>query len=942
MRIRSLTIEAFRGFQEKRLFNFPDTNIIILHGPNGYGKTSFFDAIEWGLTGSIYRYEEDSERKSYQYIKNHFSKGKSPKVIIELGDESTQLKVTRTQSTGGAESTSSIEVEVGGKVIRDKTAEDVLKKLLVNKEWLERVDVNKSLFLTHLLCQERMNGILRGMKEKDRYHAVSRIFGTEQFIVYREIVHKAKIELEGRIGDFQRKLSSLREDKTDLENRIQELSNRLTEPSETASHSKWQMIIKLFKEEFHSFSFSKEPIEIEVLVQEAQAHSNRLDLERQKIDSIMFRELELGRRALLSLKEKSPLLKQLEYQHHVKNSLKDANSTMEQLEFLITNADEYQNVENKTEQIVSQLNGLSNEADQIRSKADQLFEATNRVAKLEENARISQEYSGLCGAFAMEYPYLQEEPRSAFYESLKEIEQRWTLLKECEREQREDEQAYVLHSTFLEQLVTQDQKHQAFLNHVLQVAIENPELKHCPACGTNGITAEYLQQYTSSLLDNIHPDLATAETKKLELYQIRQLSETKLKVARSKWESVNADFHDLISRWNQQHTALLTQETNLRAKYNELNKQLQQNVQYKDEYKKKAEFMKINVINLDFKNQISSSLHDVKQQIETLKGELVVSSFSEKMLEAQYQEIKQLRDDILLWNRRLTEVGILGADSDEVDWIILEEQLEEKIGLLENLKKENERLQLIVKQLLTIHQNERDFKIFDELQQKKASKLRVIQQVEEGLGTLNTTFKSLKDAELKVPDAVNELTGLVMDQMFDTMRAIFVRINSHPLFTDINYDTDKKYNNNRLFLKVMTDADSSIGMHEANPSYIFSAAQVNATAISFFLAMSLTQSWSPLQFVAMDDPVQSMDDLNVTALIDLIRDLANPEKRSHKQFIISTHDSTFYDLMRRKFRFLNVGIVEYDSYSEVGPTFKQHVIAAQEQRSIDIFTKNTT
>lgn len=169
---------------------------------------------------------------------------------------------------------------------------------------------------------------------------------------------------------------------------------------------------------------------------------------------------------------------------------------------------------------------------------------------------------------------------------------------------------------------------------------------------------------------------------------------------------------------------------------------------------------------------------------------------------------------------------------------------------------------------------------------------------------MNATFNSLKDAELKVPDAVNELTGLVMDQMFDTMRAIFVRINSHPLFTDINYDTDKKYNNNRLFLKVMTDADSTIGMHEANPSYIFSAAQVNATAISFFLAMSLTQSWSPLQFVAMDDPVQSMDDLNVTALIDLIRDLANPEKQSHKQFIISTHDSTFYDLMRKNSDFL--------------------------------------
>lgn len=636
MRIRALTIEAFRGFQEERSFYFPDTNIIILHGPNGYGKTSFFDAIEWGLTGSIYRYEEDSERKSYQYIGNHFSKGKSPKVIIELGDASTQLKVTRTgavyQSMRVGESASSIKVEVDGKIIPNEIAEGVLKRLLVNKEWLERVDVNKSLFLTHLLCQERMNGILRGMKEKDRYHAVSRIFGTEQFTVYREIVHKAKVELEVRIGDFQRKLSSLRDNKTDLENRIQELSNRLTERSETASHSKWQMAIKLFKEEFHLSSFSSEPSEIEALVQEAHSHSNRLELERQKMDSSMFRELELGRHALLSLKEKFPLLKQLEYQHHVENSLKDANSTMEQLEFLITNADEYQNVEKKTEQIVYQLSELRNEADQVRSTADQLFEAINRVAKLEENARISQDYSGLCGVFAMEYPYLQEEPRSAFYESMKEIELRWTLLKECEKQHREDEQAYVQHSTFLQQLVIQDEKHQAFLNHVLQIAIENPELKQCPACGTNGIHAEHLQQYTSSLLDNIHPELATAETKKLELDQTRQMSETKLKVARSKWEGVKANFYDLLSRWRQQHTALLTQETSLREKYNELNKQVQQNIQYKDEYKKKAEFMKINVIHLDFKSRISSSLHDVKQQVEALKGLLLTSSFSKKRL----------------------------------------------------------------------------------------------------------------------------------------------------------------------------------------------------------------------------------------------------------------------------------------------------------------------
>jgi hypothetical protein len=43
----------------------------------------------------------------------------------------------------------------------------------------------------------------------------------------------------------------------------------------------------------------------------------------------------------------------------------------------------------------------------------------------------------------------------------------------------------------------------------------------------------------------------------------------------------------------------------------------------------------------------------------------------------------------------------------------------------------------------------------------------------------------------------------------------------------------KKNNTNRLFLSVMTDSESD-ERKQANPAYIFSAAQVNSTAISFF------------------------------------------------------------------------------------------------------------
>lgn len=89
----------------------------------------------------------------------------------------------------------------------------------------------------------------------------------------------------------------------------------------------------------------------------------------------------------------------------------------------------------------------------------------------------------------------------------------------------------------------------------------------------------------------------------------------------------------------------------------------------------------------------------------------------------------------------------------------------------------------------------------------------------------------------------------------------------------------------------------------------------------------------------MDDPVQSMDDLNVAALIDLIRMLADPQSKTKKQFIISTHDATFYQLMRKKFRMLNVGVIEYESYSEKGPLVSQRFFEASPKKTILLLAK---
>lgn len=59
-RIQSLFMHNFKLFDNASI-HFDSNNLIVLDGPNGYGKTSTFDAIEYIITGTIKRVEEKEE-----------------------------------------------------------------------------------------------------------------------------------------------------------------------------------------------------------------------------------------------------------------------------------------------------------------------------------------------------------------------------------------------------------------------------------------------------------------------------------------------------------------------------------------------------------------------------------------------------------------------------------------------------------------------------------------------------------------------------------------------------------------------------------------------------------------------------------------------------------------------------------------------------------------
>lgn len=131
----------------------------------------------------------------------------------------------------------------------------------------------------------------------------------------------------------------------------------------------------------------------------------------------------------------------------------------------------------------------------------------------------------------------------------------------------------------------------------------------------------------------------------------------------------------------------------------------------------------------------------------------------------------------------------------------------------------------------------------------------------------------------------------------DLINDLYRRIDPHPDYKKIRFNCDFKEDKPRLNVFLYKD---DADMAPIIPNLYFSTAQLNILSLSIFLAKALNakdDEGNQIDCIFIDDPIQSMDSINILSTIDLLRSLVI---NNGKQVILSTHDENFHNLLKKK------------------------------------------
>jgi DNA repair exonuclease SbcCD ATPase subunit len=276
-------------------------------------------------------------------------------------------------------------------------------------------------------------------------------------------------------------------------------------------------------------------------------------------------------------------------------------------------------------------------------------------------------------------------------------------------------------------------------------------------------------------------------------------------------------------------------------------------------------------------------LTELAGQVAAAESRLADSVLEIRRAEREATEQQEWEADL---RRRLAEFQLEpNSTPAQLDALLI--TLNDREQLLADLFSQGEQLALLIARSAEAAQR-------SELQQQLAAARHSLEQRRELLDSHERAGALANEILEAGRSATREAVDARMQGIEPLVERIYARMDPHPAFTKIRLGTSYPRGRGRVQAFV---ADPTAGLENKDPYTLFSSSQLNALAVSIFLGLNLGAAEAPLAVAMLDDPLQSLDDVNLLGLVDTFR-----RTKALRQLIVSTHDRRLASLLERKLR----------------------------------------
>ncbi|MGQ2981885.1 hypothetical protein [Flavobacterium sp.] len=1044
MKFKKVEIQAFRAYNlvEEGTFDFGNgkqtADFVSIYAPNGFGKTSFYDAVEWGITNNIHRFlkRDKNNKQAAKSEKNINTFDQTHILRNKFADDSLPAFVNLYTTASDRPIINELKKPRKGqpdyKFDERDTVRGYFQEVILSQEWIDS-------FLKEDNGEQRYQTFIKyfGDKELDRYHKalVALIKANE------EKVRALKIELDG----FQLDLAFDGDQKimSEVNAVISQLNSR---------GQKLNLLDNNFNEQESAIYSSIITSGIHLLESKIEQSKNLLDKATQltngneELDSLeqygsnlsgsrtIMKEIEDTQSIIIDFKELASVLNQLDAIIKTKAELGSIRSLYENLLPKVPIYEELSRIislSNKIEQesrlILSSLgkqkvdheSGLQQNREKAQSITFQIAKVNallNTIPDIEKNLEQKEqrraELSDLIAKANDESKIAIERQKAVelqlynFDNFIQKAQQNqydpptgaWIdKYKSSIQELLQIQEGVTTIAEELKKLTTSIQGQKNFQSEISELTTKGLSIVNelqsntCPLCtqtyqsykeladkiASSDMLDASLQvllkeqndsghrltlarseelhkkeallkmikrdrQHEAEKVKTLQDEVIALQNRLVDLERqkvtiIEDLSTLKASIQNLTVEKYQSKLQDEVAGLNAENKILNDTLANLQQNVSETNEKIaseQQKIEQARESTKQSKENPIykevneyrNSLTVDEQNNFSSVLvkiladaninkmHEVGEKEDQLQKDIAAlqnktSSFSEDEINKQLmklhgqatslsQRINEYRDYL----KTAFRLEAFGGGMEEAASYIKSvrdreyESIEEHkktISLFKLLGKHKEQLIPFLRYQIAVSK-EQDIKA-----RIKFLKTRVQDE--------------LIDEKRKVTEHINaQINSFFYENIINDL---YRKIDPHPEYKEIQFKCD--FTDDKPQLNVcVTDEKREVFQI---PNLYFSTAQLNILSLSIFLAKALhavDDQGNQLECIFIDDPIQSMDSINILSTIDLLRSIVVNNKR---QIILSTHDANFHNLLRKKIpeELFNSKFMELETFGKV-------------------------